>query len=117
MLVPTGIVNTVRKLALEFHYYIALKIGQLGSIRKRIFCTKPIIEDIDEAGLSRLAPLENLDEERASTASIDISYVLGSMETSMTIFTSAIDNVTELVAIDEMNDASGKKVAYRQYGR
>lgn len=28
----------------------------------------------------------------------------------MTIFTSAIDNVTELVAIDEMNDASGKQV-------
>ena len=81
-----------------------------GAYGKGFFAPSPFIEDIDEAGLSRLAPLENLDEERASTASIDISYVLGSMETSMTIFTSAIDNVTELVAIDEMNDASGKQV-------
>jgi outer membrane receptor for ferrienterochelin and colicins len=81
-----------------------------GAYGKGFFAPSPFIEDIDEAGLSRLAPLENLDEERASTVSIDISYVLGSMETSMTIFTSAIDNVTELVAIDEMNDASGKQV-------
>ena len=81
-----------------------------GAYGKGFFAPSPFIEDIDEAGLSRLAPLENLDEERASTASLDISYVLGSMETSMTIFTSAIDNVTELVAIDEMNDASGKQV-------
>jgi outer membrane receptor for ferrienterochelin and colicins len=75
------------------------------------FCApSPFIEDIDEAGLSRLAPLENIDEERASTASLDISYILGSVETSLTLFASNIDNVTELDVIDGIDEASGKQV-------
>jgi outer membrane receptor for ferrienterochelin and colicins len=81
-----------------------------GAYGKGFFAPSPFIEDIDEAGLSHLASLENLDEERASTASIDLSYVLGNLETSMTIFTSAIDNVTKLVVIDDINGASGKQV-------
>ena len=81
-----------------------------GAYGQGFFAPSPFIEDIDEAGLSRLAPLENLDEERASTASVDISYVLGSVETSMTLFTSDIDNVTELEVIDDVNEASGKQV-------
>jgi len=81
-----------------------------GAYGQGFFASSPFIEDIDEAGLSRLARLENLDEERASTASIDISYVLGSVETSMTLFTSAIDNVTELEVIDDVDEASGKRV-------
>ena len=81
-----------------------------GAYGKGFFAPSPFIEDIDEAGLSRLAPLENLDEERASTASIDISYVLGSVETSMTLFTSNIDNVTELEVVDGVDEASGKQV-------
>ena len=74
------------------------------------FAPSPFIEDIDEAGLSRLAPLENLVEEQASTASIDISYVLGSVETSLTLFASDIDNVTELESIDGVDETSGKQV-------
>lgn len=71
-----------------------------GAYGQGFFAPSPFIEDIDEAGLSRLAPLEDLDEERASTASIDISYVLGSVETSLTLFASNIDNVTELENIE-----------------
>ena len=56
----------------------------------------PFIEEIDEAGLSRLAVLENIEEEHASTASLDISYLLGNIETSMTLFSSRIEHVTEL---------------------
>ncbi|MFQ3191234.1 MAG: outer membrane receptor for ferrienterochelin and colicins [Paraglaciecola sp.] len=81
-----------------------------GAYGQGFFAPSPFIEDIDEAGLSRLEPLENLDEERASTASIDISYVLGSVETSLTLFASDIDNVTELEVIDGVDRASSKQV-------
>ena len=80
-----------------------------GAYGQGFFAPSPFIEDIDEAGLSRLAPLESLDEERASTASIDFSYVLGSVETSLTLFASDIDNVTELAVINS-DDASRKQV-------
>lgn len=85
-----------------------------GAYGQGFFAPSPFIEDIDEAGLSRLAPLENLDEERASTASIDLSYVLGDLETSVTLFNSVIDNVTELDLIthadNAANEAQGKQV-------
>jgi len=81
-----------------------------GAYGQGFYAPSPFIEDIDEAGLSRLAPLENLDEERATTASIDISYVLGSMETSLTLFASDIDNVTELELIDGVDEPLGKQV-------
>ena len=77
---------------------------------KGFFAPSPFIEDIDEAGLSRLEPLEDLDEERASTASIDFSYAAGSLETSLTLFASEIENVTELEVIDGVNAYSGKQV-------
>jgi len=81
-----------------------------GAYGQGFFAPSPFIEDIDEAGLSRLAPLENLNEERASTASIDISYVLGSIETSLTFFASDIDNVTELDVIEGTDKYSDKQV-------
>ena len=81
-----------------------------GAYGQGFFAPSPFIEDIDEAGLSRLAPLENLEEERASTASIDISYVLGSVETSLTFFASDIDNVTELEVIEGADETADKQV-------
>jgi len=81
-----------------------------GAYGQGFFAPSPFIEGIDEAGLSRLAPLEKLDEERASTASIDLSYVLGNVETSLTLFSSSIDNVTELEVIDGVNEAWDKQV-------
>ncbi|WP_252731580.1 TonB-dependent siderophore receptor [Psychrosphaera sp. F3M07] len=74
-----------------------------GSYGKGFFAPSPFIEDIDEAGLSRLAPIENLNEETASTASMDVSYVLGSVETSMTLFASNVENVTELEVLNSLN--------------
>ncbi len=81
-----------------------------GSYGQGFFAPSPFIEDIDEAGLSRLAPLENVDAETASTASMDISYVLGSMETSMTLFASDVENATELEVIDSLDTTSDKQV-------
>lgn len=75
-----------------------------GSYGQGFFAPTPFIEDIEDAGLSRLAPLENIEEEQATTASLDISYLLGSLETSVTFFASDVDNVTELeiIPLDEM---------------
>ncbi len=81
-----------------------------GAYGQGFFAPSLFIEDIDEVGLSRLAPLENLEEERASTASIDLSYVFDSVETSLTLFSSNIDNVTELKVIDGIDESSSKQV-------
>ena len=81
-----------------------------GAYGQGFFAPSPFIEDLDETGLSRLEPLENLEEERASTASIDISYVLNNVETSLTLFSSTIDNVTELNVIGAVDQSSGKQV-------
>ena len=81
-----------------------------GAYGQGFFAPSPFIEDIDEVGLSRLAPLNNLDEESAATASIDFGYVMGKLETSMTLFASDIDNVTELDVIDDVGGFMGKQV-------
>ena len=81
-----------------------------GAFGQGYYAPTPFIEDIDEVGLSRLAPFDDLEEERASTASIDISYLWGSLESSVTFFASEIDNVTELVAIDGVLDPADKQV-------
>lgn len=81
-----------------------------GSYGQGFFAPTPFIEDIEDAGLSRLAPLENLEEERATTASIDISYQFDSIETSMTLFASDVDNVTELEVIEPYDIHSDKQV-------
>lgn len=81
-----------------------------GAYGQGYFAPTPFIEDLDETGLSRLAPLEDLEEEQASTASLDISYIQGSVETSMTLFASDIDNVTELEEINPLNNSTDKQV-------
>jgi outer membrane receptor for ferrienterochelin and colicins len=82
-----------------------------GSYGKGFFAPTPFIEDIEDAGLSRLAPLENLEEERATTASLDISYVVDSLESSITLFASDVKGVTELQAINNTLENTQKQVA------
>ena len=81
-----------------------------GSYGKGFFAPTPFIEDIEDTGLSNLAPLGNLEEERATTASVDISYVFDSVETSVTLFASDVDNVTELETINPYGTDSNKTV-------
>ncbi|AWB65600.1 TonB-dependent receptor [Saccharobesus litoralis] len=81
-----------------------------GAYGQGFYAPSPFIEDIDEAGLSRLQPLDNLEAEQASTASVDISYTFGQIETSMTLFASDIENVTELEVINGTTQSSDKQV-------
>ncbi|KID57537.1 ligand-gated channel [Pseudoalteromonas luteoviolacea] len=81
-----------------------------GSYGKGFYAPTPFIEDIDDTGLSRLAPLTDLDAERATTASIDIGYTFNGIEASMTLFASDVDNVTELEMLDGADTRSDKTV-------
>lgn len=78
-----------------------------GSYGQGFFAPTPFIEDIEDAGLSRLAAFENIQEEQATTASMDISYVFDSVETSVTLFASDVDNVTELEEIEPFDNQDG----------
>ncbi|MGS0535379.1 TonB-dependent receptor plug domain-containing protein [Pseudoalteromonas sp. SaAl2] len=81
-----------------------------GSYGKGFFAPSPFIEDIEDAGLSHLEPLEGIEEEHANTASIDISYAFDSVETSVTFFSSDVENVTELEVINQQLTPSDKNV-------
>lgn len=81
-----------------------------GSYGQGFFAPTPFIEDIEDAGLSRLASFENIEEEQATTASIDISYLVDSVEASATLFASDVDNVTELEVIPLDDRRSNKQV-------
>ncbi|KZN41511.1 ligand-gated channel [Pseudoalteromonas luteoviolacea CPMOR-2] len=74
-----------------------------GSFGQGYYAPTPFIEDIDDTGLSRLEPLENLEEEQATTASIDMTYSLDKVETSLTLFASDVENVTELEVLENPN--------------
>ena len=77
-----------------------------GSYGEGYFAPTPFVEEIEAAGLSRLAPIDNLQEERAKTASLDVSYTFDDVETSLTLFGSNVDNVTGLEAFSVNNDGT-----------
>lgn len=81
-----------------------------GSYGQGFFAPTPFVDDIDDAGLARLAPLQNIEEERATTASLDISYVFEKLESSVTLFSSDIENVTELKPLKLAQNTLGKTV-------
>ena len=63
------------------------------------YAPTPFVEEIEDAGLSRLEPLAGLRAETAQNASIDIGYAKGPIETSVTLFSSAIARATRLVPV------------------
>lgn len=67
-----------------------------GSYGTGYFAPTPFVEEIEAAGLSRLSPIEGLEEEQAETASLDVTYRFDNIETSLTVFGSNVDNVTRL---------------------
>lgn len=67
------------------------------------FAPTPFVEEIEAAGLSRLAPLNNISEETATTSSLDIGYQFNNIETNVTFFASSVDGVTELEAFATQN--------------
>ena len=70
-----------------------------GSWGKGFFSPTPFIEETEAAGLSRLEPLTGLKAETAETASIDVSYSAGNLETGLTFFGSNIDDAVRLEAL------------------
>ncbi len=70
-----------------------------ASYGRGFYAPTPFVEEIEDAGLSRLEPLRNLKAEKAQTASIDVGYARGPIETSLTLFASNIDNATRLVPV------------------
>ncbi|WP_434937945.1 TonB-dependent receptor plug domain-containing protein [Shewanella sp. HL-SH8] len=77
-----------------------------GSYGQGYFAPTPFVEEIEAAGLSRLAPIENLQQEQAKTASLDFTYAFENAETSLTFFGSNINNVTGLMAFSSGNNGT-----------
>ena len=67
-----------------------------GSWGRGFFAPTPFLEETEAAGLSRLEPLSNVRAETAETASIDIAYRSGGLETGLTFFGSTIDDAVRL---------------------
>jgi iron complex outermembrane receptor protein len=66
------------------------------------FAPTPFVEDTDETGLSRVAPLEGLEAERAWGGSVDITRRAGGFEVTGTLFASSVRNPVQLI------DGSGR---------
>lgn len=72
-----------------------------ASLGRGFFAPTPFVEEIDAAGLSRLQPLNGLKAETAETASLDVGYAVGPIETSVTMFGSNIRNAVQLQVAPE----------------
>lgn len=66
------------------------------SLGKGFYGPTPFVEEIEAAGLSRLAPLDGLRAETAKTASLDVGYASGPWETNVALFASDIDHAVRL---------------------
>ncbi|GHA72342.1 TonB-dependent receptor plug domain-containing protein [Cognatilysobacter bugurensis] len=66
------------------------------SIGQGFYAPTPFVEEIEAAGLARLEPLRDLEAETATTASLDVGYATGPIETSLTLFASDIDDAVRL---------------------
>ncbi|AEG50973.1 TonB-dependent receptor plug [Sphingobium chlorophenolicum L-1] len=67
------------------------------SAGRGFYAPTPFVEEIEAAGLSRLAPLAGLKAETATSASVDLGYRRGPLEGNVTLFGSDMRNTTELV--------------------
>ncbi|HEX8572229.1 MAG TPA: TonB-dependent receptor [Allosphingosinicella sp.] len=70
-----------------------------ASYGRGFYAPTPFVDEIEDSGLSRLEPLQNLRAETAESASVDIGYARGPFETSLTLFSSAIEGATRLVPV------------------
>lgn len=71
-----------------------------ATLGRGFYAPTPFVDEIEAAGLSRLAPLDDLKAEVAETASLDIGYTRGPVEAHVTLFTSDIGNAVRLEPIE-----------------
>ena len=71
-----------------------------GSWGEGFYAPTPFVEETEAAGLSRLSPLDGLQEETAETISLDVGYSFGSVEASVTVFASVIENAVRIEALN-----------------
>lgn len=71
-----------------------------ASFGQGFYAPTPFVEEIEAAGLSRLEPLSALKAETARTASFDVGYRVGPLETGVTLFVSDIDDAVQVDAVD-----------------
>ncbi|MBF7073885.1 TonB-dependent receptor [Glaciecola sp. MH2013] len=81
-----------------------------ASYGRGFFAPTPFVEAIEAAGLSRLDSLNDIREEKATTASVDIAYAHNSFESSVTLFSSSVDGVTELLPLSTQNNDTFDRV-------
>lgn len=68
-----------------------------ASLGRGFYAPTPFVDEIESAGLSRLAPLRNLKAETANTASLDLGYATGRTELIAAVFASDVDDAVRLV--------------------
>lgn len=61
------------------------------------FAPTPFVEDTDETGLSRVAPLEGLEAERAWGGSVDVTRRVGGLELTGTVFASDVQHPVQVI--------------------
>jgi iron complex outermembrane receptor protein len=70
------------------------------SVGGGFFAPTPFVEEVEAAGLSRLAPVGDLRSERAWTASLDVGRTIRSLELNVTLFGSRVLDAVHLVPVD-----------------
>lgn len=78
-----------------------------ASLGRGFYAPTPFVEEIEAAGLSRLAPLTGLRAETAETASLDLGYAFGSFEANVTLFAS---NLHDAVRLEEIGGGTGVRL-------
>lgn len=70
-----------------------------ASYGRGFFAPTPFVDEVDDAGLSRLEPLAGLRAETAETASVDFGWAQGAFEANLTLFGSNLDGTARLVTV------------------
>jgi outer membrane receptor for ferrienterochelin and colicins len=69
-----------------------------ASLGRGFYAPTPFVDEIESAGLSRLAPLGDLRAETANTASLDVGYSVGRTELIAALFAADVDDAVRLEA-------------------
>jgi iron complex outermembrane receptor protein len=95
-----------------------------ASVGRGFFAPTPFVDEIEDAGLSRLEPLSDLEAEVADTASLDVGYARGGTEVNASLFASRVENAlrldatgpasVRLVSVDGVTRTSGVELLVRQ---